>query len=213
MSEREAWTRGVGLAVIAKRLLRDVGDAGDFAFRGGEEFDLAGIGGLLAGEEDEVHDGFERVVDLVGDGGGHSAGGGDLFCLKQRLLESFSGGDVAEDLCSADDLTRIVADWGDAERDVEPPAIFGDANGFEVLDALAGTDFCEDNRLVCVQLRGNDLEDGDADHLFAAVSEDAGGGGIPAGDVAVEVFAEDGVVGGFDDGGELTQTLGGSFIP
>jgi len=63
-----------------------------------------------------------------------------------------------------------------------------------VLDALAGTDLCQDNRLVCVQLRGNDLEDGDADHLFATVSEDSGGGGIPTGDVAVEVFADDRIV-------------------
>ena len=76
-----------------------------------EIFDLFGIGGLLAGEEEQVHDGFERVVDLVGDGGGHSAGGGDLLRLEQRLLEAFSGGDVAEDLCGADDLTGFVADW------------------------------------------------------------------------------------------------------
>ena len=116
----------------------------------------------------------------------------------------FARGDIAKDLCGANDLARVVANGRDAEGDVEAPAILAETNGFEVIDALAGANPGEDDGLVGLQLVRDDSEDGGADHLLTGVSENPGSGGIPTGDPAGEVLADDGVVGGFDDSGEFT---------
>src|SRR6185369_7859900 len=190
---------GGGIPIVAESLLRDVRDAGDFAFSGNEIFGLCGIRCLLACEIEEIHDSLKRVVDLVRDGGGDSAGGGELFCLEKGELEGFARGDVAKNFCGADDLTGVVANRRDAERDVEAPAILAETNGFEVINALACANSGEDDGLVAMQFLRDDGEDGGADHLLTGVSKDAGGGGIPTGDPAGEVLADDGIVGGFDD--------------
>jgi len=51
-----------------------VGDAGEFFFGKGE-IGEGGCGDTFGGlgEVDEIADGFERVIDLVGDGGGEAA--------------------------------------------------------------------------------------------------------------------------------------------
>src|SRR6202034_1406351 len=71
--------RESGLAVEAEGLLGDFRDAGDFLL--GEVGEVGGFGRelFLADEVEEVGDGFEGVIDLVGDGGGEAAGGGELF--------------------------------------------------------------------------------------------------------------------------------------
>ncbi len=73
-----------GVAIEAEGLLGDLGDAGEFGVGGFEqELDGRRYVGVGAGEIDEVGDGFEGVVDLVGDGGGEAAGGGELFALAE----------------------------------------------------------------------------------------------------------------------------------
>ena len=135
-----------------------------------------------------------------------------IFCLEKGELEGLARGDVAKDLGGADDLAGVVTNGRDAEGDIEAPAILAKTNGFEVIDALAGANPGEDDGLVGLQLVRDEGEDGGADHLLTGVSKDAGGGGIPTGDPAGEVLADDGVVGGFDDSGEFTQALGGVFV-
>ncbi len=63
-----------GVAVKAEGLLGDLGDTREFGV-GGFEQESNGLGdvGIGAGEVDEVGDGLEGVVDLVGDGGGKAA--------------------------------------------------------------------------------------------------------------------------------------------
>ena len=39
---------------------------------------------LLAREIEEIHDGLERIVDLVRDGGRDSAGGGDFLAWRRE---------------------------------------------------------------------------------------------------------------------------------
>src|SRR3954462_7790077 len=106
----------------------------------------------------------------------------------------------------------MVTNGRDAEGDLEAPAVFAETNGFEVIDALARTNSGEDHGLVALQFLRDDGEDGGADHLLTGVPEDAGGGGIPTGNGAGEVLADDGVIGGFDDRGEFTEALGGPFV-
>jgi hypothetical protein len=68
--------RAGGLAVEAEGLRGDGGGAAQFDFGGGEVAAgfLEGVGDL--GEIDEIGDGLERVVDLVGDGAGEAADDG-----------------------------------------------------------------------------------------------------------------------------------------
>ena len=56
---------------------------------------------------------------------------------------------------------------------------------------------------------GDQLEDGAAYHLFSGVAEDARGSFVPTGDDAVEVFAENHVVGRADDCCQFADVLCG----
>src|SRR6202011_1254285 len=63
-----------------------------------------------------------------------------------------------------------------------------------------------------MQLRGNQEKDRLAHDLFRRVPEELCGGVIPACDAAVEIFADDGVVGGLDDGRKLGEMPGGCVL-
>ena len=75
------------------------------------------------GEVDEIADGFERVIDLVGDGGSEAGGGGKLFGLAEDLLGLALGGGVAKDQDDADDFAAAVADGGGAVFDGDVGAV------------------------------------------------------------------------------------------
>ena len=99
-----------GLAVEAEGLLGDFRDAGDFLL--GE---LGEVGGFraevfLADEVEEVGDGFEGIVDLVGDGGGEAAGGGELFGAAEGFFAALLLGDVDEDGADPADGVGFGAD-------------------------------------------------------------------------------------------------------
>jgi hypothetical protein len=57
----------------------------------------------------------------------------------------------------------------------------------------------------------DEQDDGVANGLLCTVAVEAGGGGIPARDRAVESPADDGVLGGLDDGGEPRACLRGGL--
>ena len=61
---------------------------------------------------------------------------------------------------------------------------------------------------VGVQVLRNQLENGRADHLLCRISENTRGSRIPTGDDAIQVLAQNHVVGGFDDRSEFTEALG-----
>src|SRR5581483_3897195 len=206
LGKRDADCGGV-LAVVAEGLLGDMGDAVELDL-GGREIRSSFLVDHGAKEIEQIEDGLERIVNLVRYGGGHASGCGDLFGLDERIFHALAMGDVAQDLGSADDPAGCVADRRDGEGDVEELAGFGAADGIEVLDTLAGSDLGDDHGLVAMQMLGDEGEDGFADDLLGGVAEDALGGFVPAGDDAVEVLADDGVVGAFDDGGELAEALG-----
>ena len=71
-----------------------------------------GCGGAVH-EEEEVGDGVERIVDLVGDGGGEAAGDGKFLIGEQGLLGFAGDGDIAKDEDEADDGGVLVADGGE----------------------------------------------------------------------------------------------------
>jgi len=70
--------------------------------------------GVGTGEIDEVGDGLERIVDFVGDGGGETAGGGELFALAEGGLLGFAGGDVPHGADHAGDDGGAGSEGGNA---------------------------------------------------------------------------------------------------
>ena len=128
---------------------------------------------------------------------------------KRAASRQLAFGDIAGDLGDADDPSRGIADGRNGERDVEQLAVFAAPEGFEVFDAFAGGDFAEDLGLFGLKLGRDEHEDGLADDLVRLIAEEPGGSGIPTGDDTLEILADDGVVGGVDDGGELQPGFDG----
>ncbi len=115
--------------------------------------------------------------------------------------------DVTRDLGSADDVPRTVPDRRDRDRQVQPPAVLGQAHGLEWQDGLAVEDVGEDVHLFFAPIRRNEHLHRLAENLFRGVSEQVAGSPVPRRDPAVERLADDRVVGRFDDGREAPAGL------
>src|SRR5262245_14407397 len=85
------------------------------------------------------------------------------------------------------------------QRDIQSSPIFGEANGFEVIDFLTATNLFEDKILLCLALGRNYHPDRLANHLSGAISKHPLRGQIPRGNDAFESFADDGVIARVDD--------------
>ena len=96
---------------------------------------------------------------------------------------------------------------GNRKRDIDQFAALGETHSFKVLDAASGTNAFNDGLLVGMEVLRNKLENRRANHLFCRIAEEARSSRIPAGDDAVQVFAQDYVVGGFDDRRQLAEVL------
>ena len=74
------WCGADGLAVEAQGLGGDLADAGELGLgHADERFEVVGECVVALDEIEDVGDGFEGVVDLVGDGAGEAADGGEFF--------------------------------------------------------------------------------------------------------------------------------------
>ena len=151
-------------------------------------------------------DGFDRLraIEPVGE------------AIQRRLLvgapvhdrfRALARGHVAGDLRGADDRAVFVPHRRHGERNVNQPAVLAAPDRLVVLDARAGPDALQDLRFFALEMIGNDRGDRLADHFFGGISEQSLGARIPADDHAVEVLADDGVVGQFHDAGELPARL------
>jgi len=122
-----------GLTVKAERLVGDDGDAAELEFGLFQPFLDVGNGGAAAAEEEQIRDGFEGIVDLVGHAGGEPADGRELFTLdkggdRTLILEQIMAGlderhDLAGEGFEAGDLlrreiARLAVDYADAAEDV-----------------------------------------------------------------------------------------------
>ena len=132
----ERWSRG--LAIKAKRLLNDVGHAREFVVGSAEEtFHFGWHLGIMTCEVDEVHHGFERIVDLVSNGCSHSADAGKLFAGEKSFFGLLALGNIAGNLGGPDDASLLVANRRDGDGNVEELSSLGSANGFEVFNSTA----------------------------------------------------------------------------
>ena len=80
-----------------------------------------------------------------------------------------------------------VADGGDRQGDVDPPALLRHADGLEVLDPLPAADSLQDRALLVFPFRRDDQVDQPADGLVGCVAEDPLGPRIPREDSSVQL--------------------------
>ena len=115
-----------GFAIEAQHGAADLGDAGQLLLGHVHELHPTPPGGAVAHEVEQVGDGVERVVDLVGDGGGQASGDGELLICQQRVLGLAFHGDVAEDQDDAGDAVCAVANGRAAVGDIQLCLVFAD---------------------------------------------------------------------------------------
>ena len=192
-----------GLAMEAQGLGGDLADALELAL--GELDEGANVGGEsgVSGDEvEQVGDGFERVVDLVGDGAGEAADGGELLALDEGVLGLLLVGDLEGG--GADGLDGAVGVVDGEVVDV-PVAMFAGPHGQLALRAgrcgwgglrgPAGTSL-PGRQMGAISVEGaaEDLILGQADDLGLAVVE-------------AEVAEVDGIEEGEADGGGAVDGL------
>ena len=153
-------------------------------------------------EVEEVGDCFERVVDLVRDGAGEAADGGELFALDERGLGLLLLGDLKR---GGGDAGHVAVDVVDGEVVDIPDAVDAGLGGelaFDdvVADGLAGGDLTEE--LADGGDAGGDVEHGTADDLVLGKTDHPGELVVDA-----EVAEVDGVEESEADGGGLVDGL------
>ena len=146
------------------------------------------------GEELVLH-----AAHSLGLGAGGAFGREELLSFFDELLIF---GNVAGDFRGADDVAGSVVDGRDRDRDVDAAAVFADADGFEMIDAFAPADFRQNGGFFVESLGRQQNQNRLADDFVGGVAEDALGGRVPTEDDAVEIFADDRVVGSGNDGGQ-----------
>ena len=82
------------------------------------------------------------------------------------------------------------------------PSIFGLTDGLKMRDRLSRANEREHGRFFLEPILGDDQRNGLPDHLRGGVAEHLFGPAVPCLDDAVEILADDGIVGGRDDGRE-----------
>src|SRR5690242_82060 len=125
-----------------------------------------------------------------------------LLAAAQRFGRLFAFGNVASDLGRADDAAASVADGRNRKRDMQRLAALGDTDGLKMVDALTLSKTIEDGGLLAAAVLWNDYGDVLTDSLGRGVAKQALGTLIPAGNDAVEILTDNGVVRTIDNGSQ-----------
>ncbi|MFK4673424.1 hypothetical protein ABIF37_005827 [Bradyrhizobium diazoefficiens] len=169
---------------------------------------------VRAEAEDVLHTGadLDEIAETIGDQDQILRGLENALALLdlpiERHLRSLPLGDVAGHLGRADDLALGRSQRDLAQHHVDGLTALVQPYGLLLVDdlAVAGAGQILGD-IVTLIVRHDDV-DGTADRLVGGVAEDALGRAVPGRDGAVERLGDDGVVGGFDDGGEQPLALG-----
>jgi hypothetical protein len=125
-----------------------------------------------------------------------------------RVSRSSLRCDVAGNLGRADDHARGITDRRHGKRDRHEPAVLRPSFRLVTVDAFAAADAVQ-NRGRFVRTAGRrQYRHRPPDGLFGCVTEHALSAAVPAADNAVQILADDGIVGRLDDGGKpLVQVV------
>jgi hypothetical protein len=175
-----------------------VGD--NHAHRTADRF-LGGVAEHAFGGPIPRHD---RAVQILGDDGvvrGLDHGGEPLH----HAIGVDAIADVARDLRRANDVAVVVVNGRHRQRNRNRRAVLSLTDGFVMPDRFALADLADHEILFALPIAGNDHADGAPDGLGRGVAEHAFGGGIPRQNRAVQILADNRVIGRVDDLGEMAQ--------
>jgi hypothetical protein len=163
------------------------------------------VGGATAQIQDADRQG-EEILDAM------------VHLLKQEILPRLSPlvfGDVSGDFRGRNDLSALVSDRRNSERNIKEAPVFALSNGLVVIHVFAATNALKDHGFFVRTIRGNEDRHRLAHGFFRGITKKELGRAVPTHNDAVEVLGKDRIGRRFDNGcvvlsGELTtQTLGG----
>src|SRR5262249_7974216 len=79
-------------------------------------------------------------------------------------------------------------------------SVLTQTHGLEIFDRFTSPDLRQNSCFLVVQLRGNDEQDGATYDFLSPVAENVFGSPVPTGHDAIEIFADNAILGGLDDG-------------
>ena len=129
----------------------------------------------------------------------------DCRLMAGRQVGLYAVGRVSRDLQGADDDAVVIVDWRDRQRNGNQCAVFPLANRIEMTHTLAVSDLREELVFFALAIFGNDHPDRPADRFLSGISENALGRAVPRSNRAIQVIADDSVVGRFDDSCEVAE--------
>ena len=77
-----------------------------------------------------------------------------LFTFKQFTLDALTAADIASNFRRTDDFSRFISNWGNGQRYLNFGAIFAQASGIEMIDALALAESREDSGFLVAAIVG-----------------------------------------------------------
>ena len=104
-------------------------------------------------------------------------------------------GNIASYFRCTDDAAMLIFHRRDGQRDIEQRAVFALADGFEVIHTFTTLQAAQDVRFFLQALGRNQNSDWLSDRLFSGIAEQTLSAVVPASNDAVEILADDGVVG------------------
>ena len=118
---------------------------------------------------------------------------------------------IAGNLRCADNNAVTVLHRRNRQGNIDASPVFAYARRVEMFDALAAADAGENLGLLLRSIWRYERQDRLADHLRCRVAEQLLGAVIPGGDDAIESFADNGIVGGFNHRREPAPQFFGSL--
>ena len=152
------------------------------------------LGGRIDSQDAAAAVGDDDAVARRIDDGAHAR-----FARVERRFGALADRDVARRGRRADDPAAGIGDRRDRQPDVEQLSVLGAAERFELLDPIARSEGAENARELAEMRFGNHERDILPDGLRRRVAVHTLGPGVPRQNLAVEIFADDGVVGRLDD--------------
>ena len=124
------------------------------------------------------------------------------FARAKRHVRAFARREVSCDGRRADDGSGRIPNRRHGQRYVDEVPVFRLSNRLVMLDMLAGFDALENGRELILAVMWEDQRHRASRDLLGRVAIEALGCAIPRTDHAIEIFADDGVVGCVDDRGQ-----------
>lgn len=174
-------------------------DRSPITTQGGEESIERGIVDLIAG-----HGAMQFVSQMEQ----------RLLLLRagsQCPLSGFPGADIPGNFGCADYAALGVFERGDGQGKFQQRAIFSPAHGFEVIDALSSPESRDNLDFFLAAIERDNQRDRPSHRFGRRVAEHSFRGLIPTRDGAIEILADDCVVGGVDDRGQQAPGFLGMF--